>query len=242
MEDKKILITSALPYVNNIPHIGNIIGCVLPGDVLARYYRNMGRKVLYISGTDDYGTTTEIRAISENMSPVEICDKYFEIHKEIYDYFNINFDYFGRTSTKNPKEDLQWNHTKISQEIFEKLDSNDFLVEKIVKRLYCPEINAYCADRFVRGQCPKCSYEKARGDQCDKCGILLNGIELINPVYELNNDYTLEIKETKHLFLDLPKLEPMLRKWFEQSKKGWTNNAISITENWFKEGLKERCM
>src|SRR3990172_1332981 len=112
---KNVLITSALPYVNNVPHIGNIIGCVLPADVYARYCKHISkRNTLYICGADEYGTATEVKAREEGVTPREICDKYITIHQEVYKWFQIEFDYFGRTSTANPKTDTDWNHTKIS--------------------------------------------------------------------------------------------------------------------------------
>jgi methionyl-tRNA synthetase len=114
MENKeKVLITSALPYVNNIPHLGNIIGCVLSADVFARFMRSSGYDVLYICGADEHGTATETKAKEEGLTPKEICDKYFKIHTEIYDWFNISFDHFGRTSLEN--------HHKITQNMFNKV-------------------------------------------------------------------------------------------------------------------------
>lgn len=100
---RNVLITSALPYVNNIPHLGNIIGCVLSGDIFARYSRLAGYNTLYIGGTDEYGTATETKALTENLTPQQICDKFFEIHNNIYRWFGIGFDYFGRTSAPEHK-------------------------------------------------------------------------------------------------------------------------------------------
>src|SRR3990170_1154800 len=137
-ENKKILITSALPYVNNIPHLGNIIGCVLPADCLARYYKNVlnyGENCVYICGTDDYGTQSEIRAQMEGLTPREICDKYNVEHQKIYKWFNINFDYFGRTSTNDPQNDKDWKHTIISQDIFKTTNHIYLDLPKIRDRL-----------------------------------------------------------------------------------------------------------
>lgn len=241
MNNKKILITSALPYVNNIPHLGNIIGCVLPADVISRYYRQMGREVLYICGADEYGTATELRALEEKSSPKEICDKYYEIHQMVYKWFNIQFDYFGRTSTNNPASD-NWLHTDISQEIFLKLANNNYLVEHTIEQLYSPDLDIFCADRYIVGECPKCHYDNARGDQCDKCGSIFDAIELINPTYKLNKNFKLILKQTNHLFLDIPKLENKLKDWFSNVKSGWAHNAVSTTEAWINRGLSERCI
>jgi len=240
--EKKLLITSALPYVNNVPHLGNIIGCVLPGDVYSRYSKMMGRDALYICGADEYGTCTEVKAREEGVTPRKICDKYIEIHKQIYDWFQIGFDYWGRTSAADPRNDSEWNHTQISQEIFRQLAENDYLIEQEMDQLYCNELETFVSDRFVQGTCPKCGYEKAKGDQCDGCGELLNAVDIINPVYKLNNDFSLEIRQTTHLFLDLPKLEPRLREWFERAKVHWDKNTIGITQAWLDKGLQPRCI
>jgi len=232
-KDKKILITSALPYVNNVPHLGNIIGSVLSADVFARFCRARGYETLYVCGTDEYGTATENRAREENLTPREICDKYHKIHSEIYEYFNIKFDVFGRTSTDKQRE--------VSHDIFKALDGRGYISEHSSKRIYCDYDKMFLADRYVEGICPKCGYEDARGDQCDKCGSLLEPENLIEPKCKVCGR-TPVLKETKHLHLDLDKLETQLKKWFEkQSKKGqWVNNALTTTEGWFKRGLTSR--
>ena len=125
--NEKILITSALPYVNNIPHLGNIIGCVLSADVYARYQRLIGKDVLYICGTDEYGTATETKAKEMGLTPREICNKFHAIHKDIYEWFNINFDIFGRTSTDDPSDE-NWPQTKLCQEIFKDLLNNGYIL------------------------------------------------------------------------------------------------------------------
>ncbi|KAK7824625.1 probable methionine--tRNA ligase [Quercus suber] len=172
---RNILITSALPYVNNVPHLGNIIGCVLSADVFARYCRLRGYNALYICGTDEYGTATETKALEENSTPKQICDKYHAIHKEVYDWFNISFDKFGRTST--PEQ------TEICQAIFKKILENNWLSENSMQQLYCDTCKRFLADRLVEGTCPKegCNYPSARGDQCENCGSLLNPTELKDP-------------------------------------------------------------
>jgi len=242
MKSKKILITSALPYVNNVPHLGNIIGCVLPGDVYSRYCKQNGKEYLYICGADEYGTTTETKAREKNIHPKQICDKYIEIHKKIYKWFQIDFDYFGRTSTNNPQNDLDWKHTKIAQDIFTKIVDNDFVEEKEVEQLYSSDLQSFVADRFVVGICPKCFYDKSKGDQCDKCNYIMDAIELIKPYYKQNPEYKLEIRKTTHLYLNLPKLENKLNNWFSENKHNWSESAISITTSWLKNELKMRCI
>lgn len=242
MSQSKIIITSALPYVNNIPHLGNIIGSVLPADVYNRFLKQRNIKTLYICGADEYGTSTEIKALESNMTPKEICDKYIKIHKQIYDYFQIDFSHFGRTSTNNPQNDKDWIHTKITHEIFNNLVQNNFIFSDTITQLYCNELNMFVSDRFVVGTCSKCNYSKAKGDQCESCNSLLDANEIINPVYKLNTNYKLVLKETEHLFLDLPKLYENINDNFERNKNYWSNNAIGITKSWLEKGLKPRCI
>jgi methionyl-tRNA synthetase len=235
--ERNILITSALPYVNNVPHLGNIIGAVLSADVYARYCRQRGYNTLYICGTDEYGTATETKALEEGVTPQEICSKYYEIHRSVYEWFDISFDYFGRTST-----DFQ---TQIAQDIFLKLHQNDLLIKETIEQLYDPVINRFLADRFISGTCPNCGYNDARGDQCDQCGKLLNPTELIDYRSALSKAKPI-LKETTHLFLDLPKLQEKVKDWFEKSAQEgeWSEVAKTITLGWLnsKEGLKPRCI
>lgn len=231
---KKRLITSALPYVNNIPHLGNLTQ-VLSADVFARFCRLKGYETLYICGTDEYGTASETRALQEGVTPRELCDHYHAIHRDIYKWFNISFDYFGRTST--PKQ------TEIVQHIFNEVDKNGYISEKESEQLYCPECKRFLADRYVTGTCPHCGDTGARGDQCDKCGTLLDPTELIDPKCSVCG-HTPVIKKTKHLYINLPKALPLLQKWMDKaSVEGfWAKNAIQITNSWIRDGLQERCI
>ncbi|XP_031574000.1 methionine--tRNA ligase, cytoplasmic-like isoform X2 [Actinia tenebrosa] len=233
--EKNYLITSALPYVNNVPHLGNIIGCVLSADVFARYCRLRGYNTLYICGTDEYGTATETKALEEGITPQEICDKYFKIHSDVYSWFNIDFDFFGRTCTEQ--------QTKISQDIFWRLHERGNIVEDSIKQLQCLDCKRFLADRFVEGTCPFCNYPDARGDQCDSCGKLINAIELKNPKCKVCGGKP-EANSSKHLFLDLAELEPTLKAWVEKSSNEgcWSSNARQITRSWIQEGLKPRCI
>lgn len=232
-KERNILITSALPYVNNVPHLGNIIGSVLSADIYARYAKNRNYNALFVCGTDEYGTATETKALEENVTPQQLCDKYHKVHKEVYDWFGIGFDYFGRTTTP-----LQ---TEIAQDIFMKLHDNGFLEEKTTEQLYCEVHNAFLADRFVEGTCPKCGYEDARGDQCDKCGSLLNPLELIDPRCKLDNAKPVP-KNSTHVYLKLNDLEPELKEWvLKASEEGnWSKNSKTITNSWLKQGLEPR--
>ena len=228
------LITSALPYVNNIPHLGNLIQ-MLSGDVFARFCRNKGYDTLYICGTDEYGTATETKAIEEKKTPRELCDYYYQEHTKIYDWFHINFDKFGRTSNEQC--------TEITQALFNDLDKAGYIKEHVNKQLFCQKCNMYLADRYVDGTCPKCGSTKARGDQCDDCGSLLDPIELKDPKCHTCGS-TPEVRETKHLYIDLPNLSKNLDAWMAKtSVEGkWSDNAINITKAWIRDGLNERAI
>ena len=228
------LITSALPYVNNVPHLGNLTQ-VLSADVFARFCRLKGYETLYVCGTDEYGTATETRALTEGVTPKELCDRYHAIHEEIYRWFNISFDSFGRTST--PKQ------TEIVQAIFKDVQKNGFITEKEIEQLYCPTCRRFLADRFVEGRCPHCGAEGARGDQCDACQTLLDPTELLEPRCSVCGT-TPVVRPTRHLYLNLPAILPKLQEWKDEaSVKGfWANNALAVTNSWIRDGLKERCI
>lgn len=234
-DDKNILITSALPYVNNEPHLGNIIGCVLSADVFARFSRLAGYNTIYVCGTDEYGTATETKAIQEGVSPKELCDKYYELHKNIYEWFDIDFDIFGRTPTPQ--------HTTITQDIFLKLQKNNNILKKLVKQFKCFKCNMFLADRFVFGTCHHsgCLYPDAGGDQCDKCGKLITATELIDPKCKMCND-TPQLCDSYHYFIDLPKIEPELKEWINEAHKEWSNNSSKQALGFLAEGLVPRCI
>ena len=184
-------------------------------------------------GTDEYGTTTEARALVENVTPKQLCDKYHDIHAGIYKWFNLSFDIFGRTTTEP--------QTEITQEIFLKLHENGFLEERNTTQLYCEQHKSFLADRFVEGECTKCSYPDARGDQCDGCGALLDPLELKKPRCKVDGATPIT-KDTNHIFFRLDKLQPEIDRWFQESaeKGGWSSNAKHITAAWLKQGLEAR--
>jgi len=233
MSPKKKLITSALPYVNNVPHLGNIIGCVLSADVYARFCRLRGYETLYICGTDEYGTATENKAREEGLTPRQICDKYHAIHAEVYRDFNISFDAFGRTSTET--------QTQVAQAIFKRLDEHGLISEQSSMRVYCEHDGMFLADRFVEGTCPNCGYEDARGDQCDNCGRLLEPESLKNPRCKICGSPPVQ-RETHHLYLALDRLQDRLAAWVRdaQERGAWTRNAVQTTASWIERGLQPR--
>lgn len=231
---KKRLVTSALPYVNNIPHLGNLIQ-MLSADVFARFCRSRGYETLYVCGTDEYGTATETKAQEDGVSPRELCDHYFEEHRKIYEWFAIDFDIFGRTSNEEC--------TEITQMLYRRLEENNLIKEKTGKQLFCPKCQRFLADRYVSGTCPKCGSDKARGDQCDACGALIDPTELKDAKCAVCGAEP-EVRETKHLYIDLPALAGRLEKWMEDaSARGrWSENAVNITKAWIRDGLAERAI
>lgn len=231
---KRKLITSALPYVNNVPHLGNLIQ-ILSADVFARFARMKGYETLYICGTDEYGTASETKAQEEGVTPKELCDRFHALHREIYAWFSVNFDYFGRTSDSEQSE--------ITQSIFRDLDKRGFISEHKSVQLYCRKCDRFLADRYIKGTCPKCGYEGARGDQCESCGKLLEPTELIDAKCSGCSCTPLP-KETQHLYIDLPKIQTEYLPWMEKrSVEGkWSLNATEMTKAWIKSGLKERAI
>ncbi|MBU0934856.1 MAG: methionine--tRNA ligase [Spirochaetes bacterium] len=231
---KRRLVTSALPYVNNVPHLGNLIQ-VLSADVFARASRLRGFETLYVCGTDEYGTATETRAQEEGVSPADLCTRFYKIHKDIYEWFGIAFDKFGRTST--PRQ------TEIVQSLFHDLDKAGFIHEETIEQLYCGSCNRFLADRYVRGNCPHCGYADARGDQCENCGKLLDPTELKEPRCSVCAETPLP-RSTKHLYIDLPGIKPKLEAWMQKASVDgfWSNNAIQMTQAWIRDGLKPRAI
>jgi len=220
---------------------------------------------VYICGTDEYGTATETKARSEGLTPRAICDQYHAKHKcvrpqapprpaqhthffilrrAIYEWFDISFDFFGRTSTADPAADTEWQHTKIAQEIFHDNAANDNFEQKNTEQVYCCDCATFLADRLVSGTCPKCGDEEAKGDQCDKCGELLSPTQLLNPWCSANREHKLEVRSTDHLFLRLDKLQPQLEALTAAAadEKRWSSNGVQITRSWLKQGLLPRAI
>ena len=227
---QKYLITSALPYVNNVLHIGHLIGCLLPSDVYARFCRARGRDVLYIGGADEHGTPSEVGALKENMSVEDYVDKYRAKHIQAVHDFNLSFDLYGRTHTKL--------HEKLIHELFNRLDSLGMIIEKSSLQPYSINEKKFLADRYVIGTCPKCGYDHAYGNECDKCGTSLDPDELINPHSAIDPTSPVEMRETKHLYFKLSAVQDKLRTWIN-SRVGWPKTAITIANKWLDEGLHD---
>ncbi|KAG8754668.1 hypothetical protein FRC12_011125 [Ceratobasidium sp. 428] len=232
-----VLITSALPYCNNVPHLGNIIGSTLSADVFARYNRGRNRRTLYICGTDEYGTATETQALKEKITPRELCDKYNALHRETYDWFELSFDHFGRTSI--PEQ------TQVCQEVYINLSKNGMLQMQTKDQTYCESCSKFLADRFVEGTCPHCGYDDARGDQCDSCAKTLDPTDLINPRCLIDRTHKVTTRQSAHMYVRLDLLQPRLEEWIKRSwKEGkWSPNSVinsdgEIVDSRLKGGLR----
>lgn len=233
MKRERILVTCALPYVNNVPHIGNIVGSHLPADIFARFCRLLGHEIIFIGGSDEHGTPIEVAAEKLGVTPKELCDKYYEVHKEIYSWLDISYDNFSRTSLPE--------HHKTTREFFMKIYEHGYISEGKLRLPYCENCNRVLPDRYVEGTCPRCGYENARGDQCERCSALLNPDELIDARCVICGGKPI-MKEIKHLFLNLDKLQPELKDWIESKRRIWSPQVYNMAMGWIKEGLKPRCI
>lgn len=229
----KVLVTCALPYVNNIPHIGNIVGSHLPGDIFARICRLADYDVVFIGGSDEHGTPIEIAAQKLGITEKELSDFYYKLHSEIYAWLNISYDNFSRTSRKI--------HHELTQDFFLRIYENGYIKEREIEMPYCEHCKRFLPDRYVIGICPKCGYEQAKGDQCEKCSAIYDATELIDMRCAICNGKPV-IKKTKHLFLDLPKLQKKLEDWIsgKEKEKLWSEQVIAMAKGILSSGLKER--
>ncbi len=233
IQKKRYLITSALPYINGVKHLGNLIGSILPADVYAKFLRQFGEEVLFICGTDEHGTPAEIAALEDGKEIEEYCAEFHAIQKNIYEKFDIEFDYFGRSSSIS-------NH-ELTQQIFLKLKTGDAVYERSINQYYSIDDGRFLPDRYVEGQCPYCHFLKARGDQCDGCGALLDPENLLGPYSSISKSSNLELRQTRHFFLNLEKYEKIISDWVS-SQDEWCKVVRSIAKKWLKEGLKDRCI
>lgn len=233
-EMSKHLITSALPYINGVKHLGNLVGSLLPADVTARFFRQQGDEVLFICATDEHGTPAELAALEKGQDVETFCNEQYEIQKDIYERFGLSFDHFGRTSRPQNEE--------LTQHMCEVLSENGYITERTVKQVYSAKDGRFLPDRYVEGTCPFCGYERARGDQCENCTHLLDPTDLLNPHSAISGSTDLEIRDSKHLFLQLPKLSEEVSKWVLEKKNIWSPLVYSIANKWLKEGLQERCI
>jgi methionyl-tRNA synthetase len=227
----RVLITSALPYINGIKHLGNLAGSMLPADVHARYQRARGAEVLYICATDEHGTPAELAAAKEGLSVAAYCEKYHQIQKEIAAGFNLSFDWFGRSSSPQNAE--------LTQHFADRLEDNGYIEERTDRLVYSIDDGRFLPDRYIEGTCPHCGFRPARGDQCDNCSRLLDPIDLIEPYSAVSGSTNLDVRETKHLYLLQSKLQDRIRDWVD-SKTGFPALTRSIALKHLDEGLIDR--
>ncbi len=225
----KYIVASAWPYVNSVPHLGNLVGSVLSADVYARYLRMKGEQVVFVSGSDEHGTPIEIEAIRKGVEPRTLTDQAHEYVSRLFREYGISFDNYSRTESPV--------HRNFVREFMMKLYRNGYIFEQDELLPYCPRDRMFLPDRFVVGKCPYCGYEKAHGDQCDNCGRLLHPTELINPRCAICG-HPVEFRRSRHWFFDLPKLADRLLKWLESSSL--PDNVKTYSLNWVREGLKPR--
>ncbi|MEU6535651.1 methionine--tRNA ligase [Streptomyces sp. NPDC047000] len=228
------LITSALPYINGIKHLGNMVGSMLPADVYSRYLRQRGHDVLYICATDEHGTPAELAAKEAGISVAEFCAQAHDAQKAVYDGFALAFDHFGRSSSAE--------NVEITQHFARRLNENGFIEERAIRQVYSPADGRFLPDRYVEGTCPHCGYDKARGDQCENCTRVLDPTDLINPRSAISGSTDLEVRETKHLFLLQSKLQHEVEEWVSRHEAQWPQLASSIARKWLTEGLHDRAI
>ena len=234
MTKKRYTITAALPYANGPIHIGHLAGAYIPADIYSRYLKLNGNDVVFICGSDEHGAAIPIRAKKEGISAQNIIDKYHEIIKNSFEDFGISFDNYSRTSSKI--------HHETASDFFKDLHKKNVFVEKESEQLYDKIENQFLADRYVEGECPKCGFLEAYGDQCESCGSSLNATDLINPKSKLSGN-TPVLKKTKHWFLPLNNFDSFLKKWFiEENKEKWKTNVFGQVKSWINEGLKPRAI
>ncbi|RMH46040.1 MAG: methionine--tRNA ligase [Alphaproteobacteria bacterium] len=229
----RTLITSAIPYINGIKHLGNLVGSQLPADLYARYLRARGDDVMFICATDEHGTPAELAAAKAGKPVAEYCAEMHEVQAELGRGFRLSFDHFGRSSSAR-------NH-QLTQHFAVRLWERGYIEERTERQMYSRADNRFLPDRYIEGTCPNCGYEKARGDQCENCTKQLDPTDLINPRSAISGSTDLELRETKHLYLLQSKLRDELDRWID-SKTDWPVLTTSIAKKWLHEGegLKDR--
>ena len=229
----RVTITSAIPYVNGVKHLGNLVGSILPADIFHRFLDVFGVDNIFICGTDEHGTAVELAALEEGVTPEKYSAKYYEIQKKIYEKWGFDFTFFGRSSSQS-------NH-KITQDIFLSSLENGYIKEDAIVVPFCRHDKRFLPDRYIIGTCPVCGYDSARGDQCEKCSTVLDPEELKDPRCNVCKKQEIEFRKERHLFLNLPLLEGKLKEWIDKQTH-WPDNTRNLAVGWLKTGLKQRCI
>ncbi len=225
------LITSALPYINGVKHLGNLVGSMLPSDVYARYLRAADHEVLFICATDEHGTPAELAAREVGLDVAEFCAQQHEVQKDLCERFELSFDHFGRTSRPQ-------NH-RLTDHFARRLKAEGFTEVRTTEQVYSVADGRFLPDRYVVGTCPNCGYDRARGDQCENCGKQLEPTDLIEPRSAISGSTHLEIRSSSHVFLLQSQLADRIRAWID-TKTDWPQLTRSIAYKWLDEGLEDR--
>jgi len=228
----KWVVTSAWPYINTVPHLGNMIGSVLSADVFARYLKLRGYEVVFVSGSDEHGTVIEVEARRKGVKPQELTDEAHEYVSRLFKTWCISFDNYTRTESEVHKEFVR--------DLMMSIYRNGYIEVREQVMPYCEKDRIYLPDRFVVGVCPYCGYEDARGDQCDSCGRLLNPEELITPKCTFCSSRPI-FKVTKHWFFRLDKVEDVIKEWLVNHKY-LDENVKNFSISWIRQGLKPRSL
>ncbi len=223
----RILITSAIPYINGIKHLGNLVGSQLPADLYARYARARGHEVLFLCATDEHGTPAELAAAKADMDVAEYCAKMHRVQARLAQGFRLSFDHFGRSSSPQ-------NHA-LTQHFAGRLAENGYIEEVTERQVYSNADGRFLPDRYIEGTCPNCGYEKARGDQCENCTKQLDPTDLIDPRSAISGSTDLEVRETKHLYLRQSLLKDRLDAWID-GQADWPVLTTSIAKKWLHDG------
>ncbi|GAA2816408.1 methionine--tRNA ligase [Kitasatospora paracochleata] len=226
------LVTSALPYINGIKHLGNLVGSMLPADVYARYLRQRGHEVLFICATDEHGTPAELAAQEAGLPVAEFCARAHERQRGIYRGYELSFDHFGRSSSPQNRE--------TTQEIARELHRNGFVEQRSVRQVYSTADRRFLPDRYIVGTCPYCGYDRARGDQCENCTRVLDPTDLLDARSAISGSADLEVRDTEHLFLLQSRLTGEVEAWLADRADRWPVLASSIARKWLAEGLQDR--
>ncbi len=229
---RKWVVGAAWPYINAVPHLGTLVGCVLSADVFSRYMRLRGDEVVFVSGSDEHGTPIEVEAMKKGVEPRVMTDQAHEYVSKLFMEWGIGFDNYTRTESPVHKDFVR----KTMMEIY----GNGYIFEQNDIVPYCPNDKMYLPDRFIEGTCPYCGYRPARGDQCDNCGRLLHPTELIDPYCVICGSKPV-FKETKHWFFNLPLLEKKILEWVKNNPN-LPDNVRNFTLSWIGEGLKPRSL
>ncbi len=232
-EFKRYLVTSALPYANGPVHIGHLAGVYIPSDIYTRYLRLKGCDVISVCGSDEHGVPITIKARKEGVSPQQIVDRYHELIKRSFERLGMSFDIYSRTSSPV--------HAKTASDFFRKLYDDGKFIEKTSMQYYDEEAKTFLADRYIVGTCPKCGYDRAYGDQCEKCGSTLSPDELIEPHSAVSGSVPVK-RETKHWYLPLNQYEDFLRQWILEGHKEWKSNVYGQCKSWLDGGLQPRAV